>query len=88
MADDVYNITNNQYLGNGEKDSAGNPLPGDFYGIPSSNTYTWTGTGSKFPNTKTEVKVLSGVGTFTRITTYTNDGTNVTGRTVGSWVKS
>lgn len=80
---DTYNIT--QYLGSGEVDSNGDPLPGNFESLPSSNTYTWD---DGLPLSKTEVIVIVDVGTFTRITTYTNDGTNVLTKTVGEWVKS
>lgn len=80
---DTYNI--NQYLGSGEVDSNGDPLPGNFESLPSSNTYTWD---DGLPATKVEVKTVSGVGTFTRITNYTNDGDNVLTKAVGDWVKS
>lgn len=86
MADDVYN--NYQYLGNGEIDSAGNPLPGDFYARPKSVSYTWTGSNNQFPLTRTTVVTYAGFGTYTMVETYTHDGVNVTGKSVGSWIKS
>lgn len=86
MADDTI-ITNNQYLGSGEVDSLGNLLPGNFGFYESNNAYTWGGTGGKFPLTKVETKTITGLGTYKRTSTYTNDGLNVTGRSVSGWVK-
>ncbi len=87
MADDTI-INNYQYLGNGEIDSAGNPLPGDFYARPKNVTYTWTGVANKFPLSRTTVVTYAGFGTYTMVETYTNDGVNVTNKAVGAWVKS
>ena len=82
---DVYNNTITQYLGSGEVDSLGNPLPANFTSREATHTYAWSG---GFPSTKTSVIVVAGVGTYTRITTFTNDGTNITAKVLGAWVKS
>lgn len=84
---DTYNYNINQYVGSGAVDSDGDTLPANFELLPADTTYTWTGSGSQFPHTKTEVVELGAV-TYTRVTTYANDGTNLTSKTTGHWVKT
>ncbi len=67
-------------------DSAGNPLPVGFEHYAKAVTQTWDGT-TGLPLVRTEVVTVGG-NTYTRTTTNTLTGSNITGTTVTRWVKA